>query len=123
MDKLKKELGRFFIAGCSAVATDLTVYYLLLSYFSHSPAKTISFLSGTIVAYLINKYWTFEKQAKSLREALSFLGLYLFTLLVNVSVNKFSLGIFPNFTLLAFLLATGCSTVLNFLGQKYLVFK
>lgn len=126
MEKFKKELLRFLIAGFSAVGTDLTVYYFSLAFLSHSPAKTISFLSGAIVAYVINKYWTFEKKEWSHLEIIKFLALYIFTLGVNVSLNRLSLNIFNglilNYVFSAFLVATAASTVLNFIGQKWWVF-
>lgn len=125
-EELKKELPRFLVAGFSAVGTDLSIYYLLLDWLSYSPAKTISFLSGTVVAYLINKYWTFGRKEKSYQEMVKFLGLYLFTLAANVGVNRLTLGFLPDDfysrVFLAFLLATGVSTILNFLGQKFWVF-
>lgn len=123
--RLKKEVGRFLVAGFSAVGTDLAVYWLLLHVLSHSPAKAASFISGTAVAYVINKYWTFEKGQHSYAEMGRFLALYLSTLFVNVGVNKIALLILPvsvNVSL-AFLVATGCSTVLNFIGQKWWVFR
>jgi len=126
MPGFRKELSRFLVAGFSAVGTDFGVYYLLFDFLGYSPAKVISFLSGTIVAYLINKYWTFEKKNKSYREMLKFLFLYLGTLIVNVAVNRISLrllpGLIPYPILISFLLATGTSTILNFIGQKWWVF-
>ncbi len=126
MKELKKELPRFLVAGFSAVGTDFIIYYFLLGWLSYSPAKAVSFLSGTVVAYLINKYWTFGKKEKSCREIFSFLILYSGTLLANVGVNRFVLwflaGNFPYRVALAFLAATGTSTILNFIGQKWWVF-
>ncbi len=122
MSKTKKELKRFLVAGFSAVGTDLISYYLLLNTLDHNFAKTISFLLGTVVAFLINKYWTFEKKEKSYKEIFQFGLLYMFTLGANVLVNKVVLD-FTAIVFLAFLVATGVSTILNFLGQKFWVFK
>lgn len=123
MNSLSKEIPRFLVAGFSAVGTDMLFYYLLLNFLSHSPAKAVSFLSGTVVAFFINKYWTFGKKQKSYKEICLFACLYLFTLSVNVGINRLLLGLFPNRVFLAFLAATGTSTVLNFVGQKFIVFK
>lgn len=122
MSKLKKELKRFLIAGFSAVGADLVTYYILLNFLSHDVAKAISFLLGTIVAFVINKYWTFEKHDKSYIEIVQFTILYTITLGANVITNKFVLEQ-TNSILFAFLFATSVSTVLNFLGQKFWVFK
>ncbi len=134
-NKLKKELCRFIIAGCCAVATDCLFYYLLSHFLDLSISKGISFLLGTIVAYLINKYYTFEQKRKSKSEIVRFLGLYISTLVANIFVNKIALILLPmifkyililnNFEMIklfAFLCATGTSTILNFIGQKYWVF-
>ena len=123
MGNIKKQMLRFLVAGFSAVGTDLTIYYLLLNFFAHSLSKAISFLSGTIVAYLINKFWTFEQKNHSWSEIVRFTMLYCTTLFANVGVNKVVLILLPNKTFFAFLCATGTSTILNFIGQKWWVFR
>lgn len=123
MNKIRKEMKRFLVTGFSAVSTDLSVYYLLLNFLDQSPAKAVSFISGTFVAYVLNKYWTFEQKRKSYSEMLRFAIVYMITLGANVAVNKMSLLIFPDLIFPAFLAATGTSTVLNFIGQKWWVFK
>jgi putative flippase GtrA len=122
MSQIKKELKRFLVAGISAVATDLITYYVLLNFLSTDIAKAISFLLGTVVAFIINKYWTFEKYEKSYIEIIKFGLLYSATLGANVMTNKIVLDMF-SITLIAFLIATGVSTMLNFIGQKWWVFK
>jgi len=122
MSKIKKELKRFLVAGLSAVGTDLIAYFILLNFLSHDVAKGTSFLLGTIVAYIINKYWTFEKHEKSYMEMMKFGVLYSITLGANVMTNNVVLE-YTNIVFLAFLIATGVSTILNFLGQKWWVFR
>lgn len=122
MSKIKKEMRRFLVAGISAVGTDLATYYILLTYLDPAIAKTISFLIGTVVAFIINKYWTFEKHKRSYVEIGKFAFLYTVTLFANVTTNEIILNQF-NIILLAFLIATGVSTVLNFIGQKWWVFR
>lgn len=136
MGQTKKEISRFILAGFCAVGTDCFTYYLLTKFLPVDISKSISFLTGTFFAYLINKYYTFEQKQKSVSEVFKFLGLYLFTLCANVGVNKLSFLILPtvfsyfpivnsngSIKLFAFLMATGTSTILNFLGQKFFVFK
>ena len=123
ISKTKRELKRFIIAGLFAVGTDLISYYLLLNILTHNYAKGISFLFGTIVAYFINKFWTFQKNEKSFKELIQFGLLYFFTLILNVIVNNITLELSGNIVLLAFIVATTTSTILNFVGQKWWVFK
>jgi putative flippase GtrA len=123
MSLIKKELKRFIVAGICAVTTDLVAYYLLLMVLPLNISKGISFLLGTVVAYIINKYWTFEKKEKSYREMFQFGILYGFTLGANVLVNKIVLDLSNNTIILGFIVATGVSTILNFVGQKWWVFR
>lgn len=123
MNIKKKELIRFCITGCSAVIIDLAIYYLLTNFYSLSFSKIISFLSGTVFSFFLNKFWTFEKKSNSINQGIKFFTLYTMTLLGNVFVNFFIFNyIYPS-KFLAFLCATGTSTILNFIGQKWWVFK
>ena len=122
----RRQFGRYLMAGLSAVGTDSLTYFLLvhwmLAHVGYDMAKFVSFLSGTVVAYAVNKFWTFESKDKSFSEAVAFLTLYVLTLGLNVSVNRLVL-LLTHQSLLAFLTASACSTVANFLGQKFWVFK
>lgn len=94
----------------------------MLNYLSNELAKALSFLLGTVVAFIINKYWTFEKKELSYNEMCRFITLYTITLTANVMINQLLVNE-TNLIHLAFLIATGVSTVLNFIGQKLWVFK
>ena len=122
-DPLKRQLIRFIVVGCTAVIVDFLGYMLLLNIFEHAPAKTLSFIAGTIVAYIFNKYWTFQKGDTGHADLIKFIFLYSVTLGANVLINQISILLLPQYLLLAFLFATGTSTVLNFIGQKWWVFK
>ena len=121
MNQIKRELNKFLFAGLAAVGTDLLVYYLLLNLLSTEMSKGISFIIGSVVAFVINKYWTFEKPEKSYKEMIRFGVLYLTTLGLNVMTNKIVLD-YTDIVLVSFIVATGISTILNFVGQKLLVF-
>ena len=58
-DTTKHQLVKFIFSGIIAVAVDFGVYYFLNRYTGHNTSKGISFLTGSIVAYLLNKFWTF----------------------------------------------------------------
>lgn len=123
MSGIRKELSRFLVAGISAVATDMGTYFLFLGIMNSAPAKALSFLCGSVVAYVINKYWTFEVSRRSYGEMCRFSLLYFSTLVANVGVNKLTLTVLPKMVLVAFLAATATSTILNFIGQKWWVFR
>lgn len=123
-NKIKlKELLRFLVGGGSAVIMDYLIYQLLLKNgLDTSLSKAISFICGSIVGFIINKLWTFESKHFSKSEVFRYVILYTITAYINTIINNLVLLIFSLETL-AFLCATGVSTVLNFLGQKYFVFR
>ena len=121
MNQIKRELNKFLYAGLAAVGTDLLVYYLLLNLLSTEVSKGISFIMGSVVAFIINKYWTFNKPEKSYKEMIQFGILYSTTLALNVMTNKIVLD-YTDIVLVSFMVATGISTILNFVGQKWWVF-
>jgi putative flippase GtrA len=119
----KKQAFRFIIVGLLSVCVDTIIYFLTKSIVSPSLAKGISFVSGTLVAYLLNKQWTFEEDRHHTVKVIKFVSLYTFTLFANISVNRLGLHLYPGAYILSFIAATGTSTVLNFIGQKWWVFK
>jgi len=122
--KFKKQFIRFLISGFSAVGTDTIVYFGFFTLLGNNPAKAISFIAGSIVAFLMNKFYTFEKNSLSLIEVTKFIILYIITLTVNVGTNSDFLKILgENLVWIPFLIAASISTVLNFIGQKFWVFK
>tara|TARA_E500000178_G_scaffold356622_1_gene436179 strand:- start:736 stop:1104 length:369 start_codon:yes stop_codon:yes gene_type:complete len=122
MNKTSAELSRFVVSGILAITVDLLVYYILSNYLSYDLAKAISFICGTIAAFIANKYFTFRKYKKSNKEIWQFALLYLSTLTINVVINSLVLDV-SQIVILGFLVATACSAILNFLGQKFWVFR
>ena len=120
---LKKQMARFLICGGSAALTDFAAYYLFLQFMTYSPAKALSFVCGAVVAYFANKHFTFEQPNRNYGEAARFTVLYITTFGVNVGSNKAALMVLGDYTLVCFVIATGLTTVCNFIGQKFFVFR
>lgn len=119
----RKELVRFLFGGGSAVVVDYLTYRLFMACgIGMDVAKGSSFICGAAVGFVINKLWTFESKRFSKGEVLRYVVLYACTATINALVNKAALAVLPA-QLFGFLCATGVSTVLNFLGQKYFVFR
>jgi len=128
-----------------AVAMDFTVYFAISQYLDPSISKAISFCSGMFVTYNLNKFWTWKQPERDNKRLGLFALLYAVALLVNVNMNSFMLDYLPNYTfnfsylddaqsvlssvvigvdkLAAFIVATGASVILTFIGQKYWLFK
>lgn len=118
-----KELLRFFVGGGTGVITDYIIYKILLSMsIDISISKTVSFICGSIVGFIINKLWTFESKSFVKSEIYKYVILYSITAIINSLINNLAIYII-GIQFIAFLCATGTSTVLNFLGQKFFVFR
>ncbi len=120
---LRLELLRFIATGLLAVGTDFSSYWLLSDVLAPNIAKGLSFILGSIVAFIMNKLWTFDSSARLDNAAFLFASLYGMTFVANIFVNHLILTLGSEMKLLAFLLATTTSTVLNFLGMKFWVFR
>jgi len=117
-----KELLKFLVGGGSAVLTDYAVYNLLLSAGTDmSLSKAVSYICGAIIGFIINKLWTFESKGFSQKEIYKYILLYAVSAGINAGINKLVM-LLAGIQILAFLCATGVSTVINFLGQKFFVF-
>lgn len=116
------EVCKFGVGGGSAVLTDFAGYLVLRNVTGVSAAKGISFVMGSVVGFVINKLWTFGSRRFSWREILRYILLYAVSAAVNTAVNKGVLAV-SHSAGLGFLAATGVSTVMNFVGQKFFVFR
>ena len=111
--------------------------------------KGLGFISGTFVTYNLNKFWTWRQSDRNSKRLYNFLALYFISFVVNVLINKWGLmqfgdheiavqwrifesvsqykettiAAFKTDKLMAFVLATAVSSIVNFIGQKIWVFK
>ncbi len=125
---IKKELSVFVMVGVITVLIDFIVYNVLVEFrlSDVNMAKGVGFVSGTIFSYFMHRVWTFGHKEHKSGTVWRYVLLYMSTLWVNVSINAYVLNItyeFRYIILLAFLIATGASTILNFIGMKWFVFK
>ena len=125
---IKKELTVFVVVGVITVLIDFIVYIVLVEFrlSDVNVAKGVGFVSGTIFSYFMHRIWTFGHKTHKPGTVWRYVLLYMSTLGVNVSINSFILIFLLEFQfiiLLAFLIATGASTILNFIGMKWFVFK
>ena len=116
------EVARFIRVGLVTVGVDYACYMALLWLgVSIAPAKAAGFICGAVFAFYANRTITFRALGRR-HAALWFATVYLASLVSNVAVNKVVLMVFPQAITLAFLVATGVSATMNFVGMKYLVF-
>lgn len=123
---IRRELSIFLVVGLLSVALDFIVYRSLAYFFlcNISLAKASGFISGSFFAYFANRFWTFKQQSTRSGSLWRFILVYSMGLLLNVLINQGILLVWDNSAALyiAFLMATGISAAINFMGMKSFVF-
>lgn len=123
---LKTQIVRFVLTGGLSAVVDFGLYVLLLALGLPVPvAKSISFIAGTTTAYLINRRWTFKAEPSRAR-FVAVVVLYALTFAVQVGLNQVMYSTFPDEwwrVPLAFVVAQGTATVINFVVQRAVIFK
>jgi putative flippase GtrA len=123
---LVAQLSRFVAVGVFAALVDLSVYLSLftLGLWVHG-AKAVGFIIGTTTAYLLNRRFTFSSNGGPVRFA-GFLLLYGTTFVINVSMNGLMLTVLPELPFrmtVAFVIAQGTATLINFIMLRTVVFR
>lgn len=117
---------RFVGFGILSAGVDFGIYQLLLHFGLWADvAKGISFICGTVTAYLLNRRWTFDS-AGGTAPAIRFAVLYSATFFVNVGVNALFLHMLAGHRwqiAIAWVIAQGTATVINFVLLRTVVFR
>ena len=125
-NKKNKELLKYIFVGLSTVLIDFLIYKFLIKFIVIYLAKTISFLSGTLFSYQLNRTWTFKSEKKTLSQFIKYLIIHITSLVLNVFINSLLLNTFSkNYFLsyeVSFLIATLTSATYNFLFIKIFIF-
>jgi putative flippase GtrA len=124
---LAAQLGRFVAVGALSALVDFGGYHALLALgtWVHL-AKAISFVLGTTTAYLLNRRFTFTATAGGSARFAGFVLLYGTTFVINIGMNALMLAVLPQMpfrTSLAWVIAQGCATAINFVMLRTVVFR
>ncbi|HOW94295.1 GtrA family protein [Mycolicibacterium fallax] len=124
---LRTQVLRFVITGGLSAIVDFGLYVLLYLILGVHPdlAKAVGFIAGTTTAYLINRRWTFQA-APSTARLIGVWVLYLTTFVVQVGLNHLFLALLnytPAAVAVAFVIAQGTATVINFVVQRAVIFR
>lgn len=124
---LKTQIIRFAATGLLSAIVDFGLYTLLFKLVGLPlpVAKSISFIAGTTTAYLINRRWTFKAEP-SRKRFIAVVALYGVTFALQVGINQICYYAMPDAwwrIFIAFCVAQGTATVINFIVQRVVIFK
>lgn len=123
---LKTQVFRFVVTGGLSAVVDYGLYIGLHALgLQRDIAKIVSFIAGTTTAYLINRRWTFQAPPSTAR-FIAVCVLYAVTFAVQVGINHILYTLWdgkPWGVPLAFVIAQGTATVINFIVQRAVIFR
>lgn len=117
-----REVRGCIVGGCTAVLVDYILYTLLAESIGLMASKIVSYIIGASIGFVINKFLAFNSKGFHISEILKYAVLYEASALVNSLINRGLITLDCD-ALIAFLGATGVTTIINFLGQKFIVFR
>lgn len=128
---IQSQLVKFVLVGGFSAVVDFgsTALFTFAFGLSDGVAKALGFVLGTLTAYFINRRWTFQAEPSGRRFVIT-MATYGLTFAVQWGLYKVSIPWLEGFDLnafwvraISFVIAQGTATVLNFLIQKFFIFK
>lgn len=118
-----KGVLKFLIVGGTATFIDFCIYFVLSQRINVSVAKFISLLISCTYSFFLNKAWTFRVKEKA---NAAYVLKYILSQGVNISVNVLTNYMMLRVSgekLVSYVVATGAGMTVNFLLQRFFVFK
>ncbi|KHO30518.1 GtrA family protein [Corynebacterium minutissimum] len=132
-NSLHAQGAKFAITGAIAAVIDVSITWLFqigLDLFGDVTSRTLGFAAGTLVAYVLNRRWTFNANASKRRFA-AVIATYAMTYAINILLYRWAFPFFDHnlewpsswALAVAFVIAQGTATIINFLVQRWVIFR
>lgn len=115
---------KFILVGVLATVFNYMIFLVALVFFkiSYAVAMPAGFIGGTIFGYFLNESWTFRGSQSSYK-FLRYSVVYLCSLLLGILVITAFVEVAGFSASIANLFTIAVTTITNFFGSKYFVFK
>lgn len=119
----KNSVFLFLVMGGCSTGIDFILYMVMSRSISVTVSKGISMIAASIFSYLMNKKYTFRNKEKTdFGYLFRFYLIFAVNFLTNLFINYMVLY-HTGYKIAAYIIATCCGMTVNYLGQKYIVFK
>lgn len=122
----REHLFWFFFVGVLSSLVDIGLLYCLCEYGEiwYIPAAVVSYSTGILVSYGLNKYLTFHDETRNyLSQFSTFAAISISCLMMNVCIIWLAVELAALNYLVAKVIATVCAFFWNYFGQSRITFK
>lgn len=128
---LDKTFLKFIIVGCINTLVGTIVMFLSYNWFGlgYWISSALNYVVGSIVSYFLNKYYTFQNKEKSIKIIIKFIVNITICYVISYGLAKplisYILFSVPKVVQenVAMIVGMGLFVILNYLGQRFTVFK
>ena len=115
---------KFAIVGFGNLFISLVTYYLLVFFsINYQIANIVGFITGSLNGYIWNRVWVFKNSKKNLSSIVKFYLSYLSTWLLSAILLYIWIEVFNISDKIAPIINVVITTPINYLLNKYWVFK
>ena len=126
MKYLTHQIFKFICVGLFCTAFNYAIFFLLLHQFeiNYKISATIGFFAGVFAGFFLNKNWTFQSESQfHLKNLLFYFLVYTLSLALGLILLHILVEILDLSAEIGNIIMIGFTTVTNFVGLKFGVFK
>jgi putative flippase GtrA len=122
---LRQQFIRFCIVGFFTTIINYLTFFYLYSFLEihYLPSAAIGFCIGVSIGFSFNKAWTFNSYSKVRHEPLLYGLVYICNLLIGLNILESCVIYLKMDPKIGNIIAIVITSILNFLGIKFAVFK